>query len=114
MNKHRYPDFAGMTAKYHESGMKVVPNVKPCEWPTKALLTPDVLKTHPAYKRLLDADGLFHDPFTGGPANQNIWASGIEASADGSWVDLTAKGSREWWCEGVEGLVKLGCDGMWE
>ncbi|ORX38876.1 putative glicosidase [Kockovaella imperatae] len=103
MNKHRYPDFKGMIGKYHEAGMKVVPNIKPY-----------VLKTHPAYKRLLQADGLFHDPFTGGPATQNIWASGIQASADGSWVDLSAKGSREWWCEGVEGLVKLGCDGMWD
>lgn len=74
----------------------------------------DVLQTHPAYKRLKDADGLFHDPFTGGPATQNIWASGIADAADGSWVDLTAKGAREWWCEGVAGLVKLGCDGMWE
>lgn len=30
MNKKRYPDFAGMVKNFHKSGIKVVPNVKPC------------------------------------------------------------------------------------
>lgn len=31
MNKERYPDFAGLVAGLHRAGIKVVPNVKPCE-----------------------------------------------------------------------------------
>lgn len=31
MNKKRYPNFKAMIKVFHEAGMKVVPNVKPCE-----------------------------------------------------------------------------------
>lgn len=31
MNKERYPDFAGLVAGLHRAGIKVVPNIKPCE-----------------------------------------------------------------------------------
>ena len=74
----------------------------------------DALEIHPAYKRLHSADALFHDPATGGPAIQNLWSSATEVSANGSWVDLTAKEGRQWWYEGVKGLVDLGVDAMWE
>ena len=30
MNKKRYPDFKGMMKVYHQAGMKLIPNVKPC------------------------------------------------------------------------------------
>ncbi len=31
MNKERYPDFKAMNKKFHEAGIKVCPNIKPCE-----------------------------------------------------------------------------------
>lgn len=31
MNEKRYPDFKGLVAGLHKSGIKVVPNIKPCE-----------------------------------------------------------------------------------
>ena len=31
MNKKRYPDFKGMVELFHKAGIKVVPNIKPCE-----------------------------------------------------------------------------------
>lgn len=31
MNKERYPDFKGLVGKLHQAGIKIVPNVKPCE-----------------------------------------------------------------------------------
>lgn len=34
MNKKRYPDFKGMVKCFHKAGMKVVPNVKPCLFPS--------------------------------------------------------------------------------
>ena len=120
MNKHRYPDFKGMLKVYHEAGMKVVPNVKPCKlfynhlhYPTLTLIV-DILQSHPAYEMLKEGGGLFFDPITGGPAVQNLWASKEGFSKDGSWVDMTAPSSRQWWAEGVKSLIKLGVDGMWE
>ncbi len=74
----------------------------------------DALETHTAYKRLHSADALFHDPATGGAALQNIWSSANGTSAKGSWVDMTANEGRDWWSEGVKGLVELGVDGLWE
>lgn len=31
MNTKRYPDFKEMVAHFHKAGIKVVPNVKPCD-----------------------------------------------------------------------------------
>jgi alpha-glucosidase (family GH31 glycosyl hydrolase) len=31
LNKKRYPNFKGMIKVFHEAGMKLVPNIKPCE-----------------------------------------------------------------------------------
>jgi alpha-glucosidase (family GH31 glycosyl hydrolase) len=37
MNKKRYPDFKGMVSLFHEAGIKVVPNIKPCKSPCNDL-----------------------------------------------------------------------------
>ncbi|KUJ24623.1 putative glicosidase [Mollisia scopiformis] len=103
MNKRRYPDFKQMTKVLHEAGMKLVPNVKPY-----------MLLSHPAYKRLKESDGLFYDPIFKGPSQQNLWSSGEGVSGDGSWVDLTASAARKWWSQGVQSLIDLGVDGMWD
>jgi alpha-glucosidase (family GH31 glycosyl hydrolase) len=34
MNKKRYPDFKAMVTKFHQRGIRVVPNIKPCEQKT--------------------------------------------------------------------------------
>ena len=31
MNKKRYPNFKAMVKVFHEAGMKLIPNVKPCK-----------------------------------------------------------------------------------
>lgn len=31
MNTKRYPDFKGLIGGLHKAGIKVVPNIKPCE-----------------------------------------------------------------------------------
>ena len=74
----------------------------------------DMLLTHPAYERMRNGDGLFFDPIFKGPSKQNLWSVGEGESGDGSWVDLSASEARRWWSEGVQSLVDLGVDGMWE
>jgi alpha-glucosidase (family GH31 glycosyl hydrolase) len=74
----------------------------------------DMLLTHPAYERVKKGDGLFYDPISKGPSKQNLWSVGEGESGDGSWVDLSAPEARKWWSHGVQGLIDLGVDGMWE
>lgn len=74
----------------------------------------DMLLTHPAYDRVKQGDGLFYDPISKGPSKQNLWSIGEGESGDGSWVDLTAPETRKWWSEGVQSLIDMGVDGMWE
>jgi len=74
----------------------------------------DMLHTHPSYKLLEQGDGLFYDPISKGASKQNLWSSGMAESGDGSWVDFSAPATRKWWTQGVQGLIDLGVDGMWE
>ncbi|KAH8807103.1 putative glicosidase [Xylogone sp. PMI_703] len=103
MNKKRYPDFKGMVKVFHKAGMKIIPNVKPY-----------ILRTHPAYAKLEKGDGLFYDPISKGPSKQNLWSTGEGESGDGSWVDFSSAETRKWWSQGVQSLIDLGVDGMWD
>lgn len=73
-----------------------------------------MLSTHQNYKSLHGSDALFHDPWTGAPVQTRIWSSGVGENGKGSWVDMTSKEGRDWWKKGVESLIALGVDGMWE
>ncbi|WVQ79018.1 hypothetical protein IAT38_001110 [Cryptococcus sp. DSM 104549] len=103
MNKERYPDFKGMVAHFHKAGIKVVPNVKPY-----------ALQTHPHYPHLHSQDALFRDPLIDKPVVTRIWSAGVGDNEKGSWVDMTSEEGRKWWAEGVQSLVDLGVDGMWD
>lgn len=74
----------------------------------------DILRTHPATDHLIQAKGLYYDPISKGPSKQNLWSTGEGESGDGSWVDLSAPETRKWWSEGVQSLIDLGVDGIWE
>lgn len=103
MNKRRYPDFAAMVRTFHAAGIKLCPNIKPY-----------VLATHPDYAALQKAGALFYDPVRQANVTTQIWSSDVGANEKGAWVDMTHPAGRKWWCDGVESLVKLGCDAMWK
>ena len=73
-----------------------------------------MLLTHPSYERVKNGDGLYYDSISNGPSKQNLWSSGVGENGDGAWLDLSAPVSRDFWAEGVQSLVDLGVDGMWE
>ena len=53
-----------------------------------------MLLTHPAYERVKKGDGLFYDPISKGPSQQNLWDLGeSEAGADRGAHDLLAAGA---------------------
>ena len=73
-----------------------------------------MLLTHPSYDRVKEGDGFYYDPITKRPSQQNLSSTGERESGDGSWLDLTAPAARQFWKEGVQSLIDLGVDGMWE
>lgn len=86
---------------FHEVGIKLVLNVKPCEstfqctypklfFASGGMLTSsiDMLLTYPAFERVRNGQGLFYDPISKGPSKQNLWSVDEGESGDGSWVDL--------------------------
>jgi alpha-glucosidase (family GH31 glycosyl hydrolase) len=118
MNRKRYPSFKAMVKTFYEAGIKLVPNVKPCEssfqwtypklfFASGGMLTSsiDMLLTHPAFERVRNGGGLFYNPISKGPSKQNLWSVGEGESSDGSWVDLSAPEAREWWSQGVQSLI---------
>jgi len=70
--------------------------------------------THPDYGVVKEADGFFFDPISKSHAKQNLGSDGRSENGDGSWIDFTAPGARKWWAKGVQGLIDLGVDGIWE
>ena len=103
LNKHRFPDFAKFCQRFHASGLRVIPNIKPY-----------VITTHPDYKRLSAGGALFHDPSKGASVTTQIWALGIGETLTGSWVDTSSNEGYNWWYEGASQLVRMGADGLWK
>ncbi len=122
MNTKRYPDFAALTANFHKAGIKICPNIKPCEIDAAGPLarscltrsTTDVLSTHPDYNHLRSSGALFYDPFKKDQVETRLWSSGIGQSGKGGWVDMTHPAGYTWWCKGVQSLIDVGADTMWK
>ncbi|KAF1960864.1 neutral alpha-glucosidase ab precursor [Byssothecium circinans] len=101
-NYHRFPDPKGFIEAYHKEGIRLMMNVKPY-----------VLASHPEYKKLKDARGLFTDPVTNASAEARLWSAGGGESGVGGHIDFTSEAGYQWWYEGVRELKKLGVDCIW-
>ncbi|KZO97413.1 glycoside hydrolase family 31 protein [Calocera viscosa TUFC12733] len=101
LNTHRYPSFPSLFASYHAAGLRLAPNIKPF-----------VLRTHPAFPRLLQ-EGAFVKDSEGGLAETRIWSALPGENAGGAWLDMTSREGRDWWYAGVRGLIDAGADAMW-
>jgi alpha-glucosidase (family GH31 glycosyl hydrolase) len=73
-----------------------------------------MLQSHPSYDSLYQSDALFYSSISKGPVVTRIWSSGVGVNGKGSWVDMTSPEGRQWWADGVKGLIELGVDGMWK
>ncbi|KAJ9662049.1 hypothetical protein H2198_001591 [Neophaeococcomyces mojaviensis] len=101
-NNHRFPDPEGWAQKYHESGIRLLANIKPF-----------VLASHPDYEELVKANGLFTDPRTNKTATMRLWSAGGGESGAGGHIDFTCSAAYKWWRNGVRKLRKQGIDAMW-
>jgi alpha-glucosidase len=87
-NREKFPDPKALNAKFHEAGMKLVANVKPC-----------LLDDHPAYPEVARAGAFVNDAKTGKPCVGQFW------DGYGAHVDFTHPDGIRWWQEGLERQV---------
>jgi alpha-glucosidase len=95
-NREKFPDPAAFVRSYHNAGLKLVANIKPC------LLAENPLFEEAREKRLLICDEM------GEPAWTQFW-NGL-----GAYIDFTVPEARRWWEEHVRSsLLEYGIDATW-
>lgn len=96
-NTDKVPDAVGLTKKFHDAGLKLAANIKPC-----------LLHDHPQYDAVR-AQGLFiQDSSDDTPEISVFW------DADGSHLDFTNPEAVAWWQKNVtQQLLEKGIDSTW-
>jgi alpha-glucosidase len=79
-NESKFPDPKTLNAQFHQAGMHLVANIKPC-----------LLDDHPAYAEVGAAQGFIHDATSGEPIVEQFW-DGV-----GSHLDFTHPAVIDWW-----------------
>ncbi len=96
-NRDKFPDPKKLNQQFHDAGMKVVANIKPC-----------LLTDHPAYAQLSLAGGFIRHQKTAQPIVEPFW-DGV-----GSHLDFTNSGTRQWWQQQFKTqLLGYGVDAGW-
>ncbi|KGX89969.1 alpha-glucosidase [Pontibacillus halophilus JSM 076056 = DSM 19796] len=96
-NTSKVPEPKKMTGYFHDHGIKVCANVKPC-----------LLDDHPMYEQL-EKDRLFvHNERFNEPETSQFW------DALGSYLDFTNDATIAWWKEQIKAqLLEYGIDSIW-
>lgn len=96
-NFEKIPDPRQMTATFHQAGMHVMANIKPC-----------LLDTHPRYSEAARLGAFVKDSQSGQPYLDYFW------DGYGSHLDFTNPAAYRWWRENVrEWLLEYGVDSTW-
>ncbi len=95
-NTAKFPDPAGLMARFHAAGMRVVANLKPC-----------LLNDHPRYAEAAAA-GAFVTDGTGQPLLSQFW------DGEGAHLDFTHPAGVAWWQDGLRrAIFQPGIDAGW-
>ncbi len=95
-NRKKFPDPAAFVRSYHDAGLKLVANIKPC-----------LLVENPLFEEAR-ASGLLVCDANGEPDWIQFW-SGL-----GAYVDFTNPAARRWWSSRVtSSLLAFGIDATW-
>lgn len=93
-NRSKYPDPEGLLAKFHDAGMHVVANLKPC-----------LLDDHPRYG---EPSGAYVNGADGKPVITQFW------DGEGAHLDFTNRAAIAWWQNGVtKDVLGTGFDAAW-
>ncbi|WP_392562972.1 glycoside hydrolase family 31 protein [Orbus sturtevantii] len=96
-NYDKFPDPKAFTKSYHDAGLRIAANIKPC-----------LLQDHPKYKEI-EQKGLFiKDSESNSPERSAFWDD------EGSNLDLTNRETFNWWKENVtKQLLDMGINATW-
>ncbi|MFC0309317.1 TIM-barrel domain-containing protein [Gallibacterium trehalosifermentans] len=96
-NRDKVPNPKAMTAYFHQSGMKLAANIKPC-----------LLQDHPKYQEVAKQGLFIKDSISDSPERSMFWDD------EGSHLDFTNPKTIQWWKDNVtEQLLKYGIDSTW-
>ena len=95
-NRDKYPDPKALMRRFHDAGMRVVANLKPC-----------LLDDHPRYEEV-QAAGAFVAGIGGEPAVSQFW------DGEGAHIDFTSRAGVDWWRRALrEQVLDVGMDAAW-
>ena len=95
-NRDKYPDPKALTQKFHQAGMRVVANLKPC-----------LLDDHPRFDEARSARAYVIGE-GGQPAMSQFW------DGEGAHIDFTSPAGLAWWRRGLgERVLDFGVDAGW-
>jgi alpha-glucosidase len=96
-NRKRFPDPKKAIEKFHDAGMQVSANIKPC-----------LLTSHPKYDEVKSLGAFIRRKDTGDPLISPFWG-GL-----GSFIDFTNPEGWKWWQENAKKeLLENGIDSLW-
>ncbi len=96
-NYDKVPQPHKMTEHFHQAGMKVAANIKPC-----------LLQDHPRYKEAQDLGLFIQDSEYDQPERSVFWDD------EGSHLDFTNPNTVQWWKQNVtKQLLEYGIDSTW-
>ena len=96
-NTSKFPDPQAVNAKFHQAGMRLVANLKPC-----------LLDDHPAYAELKEAHAFVEHESSQAPVVEPYW------DGQGSHLDFTKPQAIAWWQSQLrEQILKKGIEIGW-
>ena len=96
-NRAKYPQPEALLRRFHEAGMHVVANLKPC-----------LLDDHPHFAEVAASGAFVRDGETGQPLLSQFW------DGEGAHLDFTSQAGIDWWQAGlVREVLTPGIDVGW-
>ncbi|WP_029592316.1 glycoside hydrolase family 31 protein [Franconibacter pulveris] len=96
-NYDKVPQPKAMSGAFHEAGLKLAANIKPC-----------LLQDHPRYNEVANKGLFIRDSESDAPERSSFWDD------EGSHLDFTNPAAIAWWQEGVTSqLLEMGIDSTW-
>ncbi|MBW6474243.1 MAG: glycoside hydrolase family 31 protein [Anaerolineaceae bacterium] len=96
-NFEKIPDPKKMVADFHQAGIHLMANIKPC-----------LLESHPLFDEVAKFDGFIKDSESGNPRLDYFW------DGYGSHLDFTNPTTFNWWSSNVQKwLLDYGIDATW-
>jgi len=96
-NRAKFPDAPGLMRRFHDAGIRIVANLKPC-----------LLNDHPQFEAAKAAGAFVRERGTDQPVISRFW------DGEGAHVDFTSPAGIAWWQNGLQReILETGMDVAW-